>query len=181
MDKIIKPGITLFVIATVAATLLGWVYELTAEPIRLQEEKIKTVAMQAVLPEATEFVDEEVELSEGVVSYTIGKNNGEVVGYVIGTIPKGYAGPISMLTGIDNSGIITGIEFVDMKETPGLGLNAKSESFKNKFIGKTYELKVVKGTPTGNQIDAMTSATVTTQAVVNGVNAATEFYAKEVQ
>ena len=64
MKDIAKPAIILLIITAVAAALLGVVQSVTAEPIRISEEKAQTLAMQAALPEAASFepVEGEFEL-----------------------------------------------------------------------------------------------------------------------
>ncbi len=176
MDKIIKPGIVLFIIATLAATLLGYMYELTLPYIKNQEETAKTEAMQEVMEDANEFVEINDIDTENTTLFSLGLKDGEVTGVVIGTRTNGYGGPIDMLTGIDTSGTITGIAIVNMIETPGLGLNANDKEFRDKFVGKSGQLSVVKGVPNDSQIDAISSATITTEAIVEGVNIATSTF-----
>jgi electron transport complex protein RnfG len=69
----------------------------------------------------------------------------------------------------------TGIKILSQAETPGLGANAEDSFFTDRFKGKSIEepLEVVKQEPAGdNQILAITSATITSKAVANGVNIA---------
>lgn len=177
MDKIIKPGIALFVICVVAATLLGFAYDTTREPIAIQQEKTRNSAMREVLPEATDFKDLSLS-SDEVVSVYEGTKDGAVIGYAITTNPKGYGGEVNILTGIDaEDDSITGISILSHNETPGLGANAEKPAFKDQYIGKGGNLVVVKSVPSkDDEIEAMTSATITTKAVTKGVNASTDFY-----
>ncbi|MEG2634350.1 MAG: FMN-binding protein, partial [Oscillospiraceae bacterium] len=69
-----------------------------------------------------------------------------------------------------NDGYVTGVLVTDMRETPGLGGQAKtSEWFLNQFIGKKEAVAV------GETVDALSGATVTSKAVTNGVNSAVAF------
>ena len=69
-----------------------------------------------------------------------------------------------------------GIDIISHTETAGLGAvaaadNAKGEYFRNQFGGQGGTLAVDKD---GGTIEALTSATITSRAVVTGVNAALE-------
>ena len=63
-------------------------------------------------------------------------------------------------------------------ETPGLGSKASEPNFKGQFSEKeAKELSVVKGSATSdNQIAAISGATITSEAVTTGVNAAMKIY-----
>ena len=52
-----------------------------------------------------------------------------------------------------------------MNETAGLGANCTEASFKGQFTGKSGSIV------TGEDIDAISGATITTDAVVSAVNA----------
>ncbi len=181
MDKIVKPGIVLCIISVVAAAILSIAYEATYDAIQLQEEKIKNAAMQEVLADATDFEDLGLS-SDEVSSVFAGSKDGDVIGYAIFTAPKGYAGPVEMLTGVDTEGNITGISIISSEETPGLGANASKDSFKDQYVGKSGVLSVTKSqNANDNEIVAMTSATITTKAVTEGVNQALEFYESNIR
>ena len=64
---------------------------------------------------------------------------------------------------------ITGIQVTTPSETPGLGALAANEEFLGQFKDKSGELAVNKD---GGEIQAITSATITSRAVVSGVNEA---------
>ena len=74
-----------------------------------------------------------------------------------------------MAVGVDKSGAVTGVSIVSMSETSGLGANARRESFRSQFSGKSGSVALKKQ---GGEIDALTGATVTSTAVTRGVNAA---------
>ena len=81
------------------------------------------------------------------------------------------------MTGLDEDGKITGLQILSIDETPGLGMNAKKESWLSQFTGKSGTLSVVKGSASeSEQIQAITSATITSKAVTSAVNSAVGFY-----
>lgn len=185
--KIIKPGIILLIICAVAAALLGYVNSITEEPIAEQNALKTAEAMAAVLPGA-EFGDavvldtpisgadldtEGLDLSDAVIdSYAVGTVDGAEAGYAVSTTVSGYGGELSMMVGIDLEGKVTGVSVISMSETPGLGANCQTDWI-NQYAGKTAPLTVVKtGNADDTQIDAITSATITSNAVTRGVNAA---------
>ncbi len=177
MDDIIKPGLVLLLITVVAAVCLGFVYNITKEPIEMQKQTAKAESMKTLLPDASEFKDE-IKPEDGslVQEITTGYANGDINGYVLLVAPKGYAGSIEMLVGIDTEGVLTGISIVNHSETPGLGANCENDSFKNQFVGKSGLINVTKGEPGADEIQALTSATITSKAVTAGVNEALDYF-----
>lgn len=184
--KIIKPGIILLIVCAVAAALLGYINAITVGPIAEQEALKTATAMAAVLPGA-EFGDaveletpisgadldtQGEDLSDASIdSYAVGKIDGADAGYAVSAKVKGYGGELSMMVGIDLEGKVTGVSVVSMSETPGLGANCQTDWI-NQYAGKVAPLTVVKtGNANENQIDAITSATITSKAVTRGVNA----------
>jgi len=104
--------------------------------------------------------------------------DGEKAGYVVALSPEGYSGKIDMMVGISSAGeTVTGMRVLRHTETPGLGAMAVRESFYGKFDGRSLTpLTVVKSAPGENEIDAITSATITTRAITGAVNEAITWY-----
>ena len=104
----LKEAGILFAITLIAGLLLGFVYELTKEPIRLQEEKAVQEACQAVFTDAGHFEeldpyipsdDTAQNLSDTGITigtvYEAQDASGEKLGYVIQTTSsEGYGGNI---------------------------------------------------------------------------------------
>ncbi len=180
--KLFKPGLVLFIISLIAAFLLAAVQGVTEEPINIAREKAKQEAMAAVLPTATEFVDltETSELTGTVYSVSEGKDSSGTVGYIVGVAPKGYAGAVQTLVSFNLEGVIQDIQVVKMSETPGLGALAAEDWFSNQYMSKTAPLTVVKGktpeTAGDTEISAITGSTITSRAVTDGVNEASEYF-----
>ena len=90
---------------------------------------------------------------------------------------KGFGGDVTMAMGLTADGQITGISFTELNETAGLGMKASEPAFKDQFAGKSGKLTLVKGTASGEQeISAITGASVTSNAVINAVNAGLDLY-----
>lgn len=91
-------------------------------------------------------------------------------GYIVETVTDGYAGDITMLVAVDFDGAVVGAVVREMEETFGLGAEALSDAgFLSQLIWSRGELAV------GNNVDALTGATVTSKAVVKAVNSASAF------
>ncbi|MBO4382779.1 MAG: FMN-binding protein [Clostridia bacterium] len=167
---ILVPTISLFVIAMCATFLLALVNNVTADRIAAATAAAEAEARQTVFPDAANFVEQEN-------YYEATDAKGNIIGYVFNTASKGYGGDVPVTVGIDSTGTITGIVPGDLSnETPGLGQNASKPSFLAQFPGKAGTLTVVKNAPGDGEIQAMTSATITTNAVVGAVNAAMDMF-----
>ena len=184
MNKIIKNTLILTAITVVSGLLLGIVYDVTKEPIAQAQERTKQKAFQTVLPEASEFTSSNFDEKEAA---KILKENGytdditEVAEAINVTSHEGYGGDIEISVGIASDGTVKGIEMLSIGETAGLGMKAKDAEFKDQFRDK----KVQKFTYTKNgekgddKIDAISGATITTNAVTNAVDSALIYYQTE--
>ncbi|WP_343101014.1 RnfABCDGE type electron transport complex subunit G [Romboutsia sp. MSSM.1001216sp_RTP31141st1_G3_RTP31141_220114] len=186
MKNILRLGAILFTICAVAALALGFINQITAPIIEDRNIQANNELRQLVLEDATEFkqldkkVIENIDgLEEGIVSEVYeGISGSDAVGYTIKTLPSGYGGVMEVIVGISKDGKITGVNIGNMAETPGLGTKANEPNFKGQFSEKeAKELSVVKGSATSdNQIAAISGATITSEAVTRGVNAAIKVF-----
>lgn len=83
-------------------------------------------------------------------------------------VPRGYAGPVPVLVGIDKGGLITGVQILEHNETPSYVFNVESRSFLDQFTG----LAVTAPLQLDVDIDGVSRATVTAAAVTNGIRIA---------
>ena len=189
MKSMMKDAAILFAITLISGLLLGVVYEVTKEPIAIQEIKRKNEACKEVFEDATNF--EALELAEAEtgekkaatvnsVSEAISED-GNVLGYVLDiTTHEGYNGDIQFTMGIRMDGTVNGVSILSIAETPGLGMKAE-EVLKPQFSGKNVSQFVYtkNGATIAEEIDAISGATITTSAFVNGVNTGLEFFNSE--
>ena len=183
----IKNTISLMLITLVAGLLLGAVYEITKEPIAKENQRAKEEAYKAVFADADSF--EEITLDADQVQKELDGQgldasineamkaldaSGQTIGYVLTvTDQEGYGGDIQFAMGVQSDGTMNGISFLSISETAGLGMKAKEDSFRKQFEGKNVDQIVYtkNGASADNEIDALSGATITTNAVTNGVNA----------
>lgn len=96
------------------------------------------------------------------------------LGYIITvTDEEAYDGSLQMTVGIDMNGSVRGISFLDISETPGLGMKAQDENFLKQYYGKDVDFFTYTKTKSEkkSEVDAISSATITTNAVTHGVDA----------
>lgn len=181
MNQIVRPTVVLGAICIVCGGLLGVVESITREPIRIQEEAAADEGMQKVAPEAASFEEIEIADDANYDGISVASANtaldasGETIGYVVEVLPNGFGGSIDMMVGVDLEGTVTGISILSLSESPGLGANAKEAWFQDQFVGMTAPVAVEKD---GGQVQAITSSTITSRAVSNGVNAAINWAAE---
>lgn len=192
MNKIIKNTIILTIITLVSGVALGAVYEITKAPIANAQEEAKQEAYKQVFEDADSFDDLEVDAQEAAEAVKAAgvddgaeineaveaKQGGETIGYVItATDPNGYGGDIQVSVGIQNDGTVNGIAILSINETAGLGMKASEPEFYEQYSGKqTDHFYVSKDGGEGEQIDAISGATITTRAVTGAVNASLGYY-----
>lgn len=201
VKTMLKEAGILFAITLIAGLLLGVVYELTKDPIRIQQEKAIQEACEAVFPysgdggqdmEASsqlvfsplDYSLDEIFLtqlaSDGVkigTVYLVSYNDGQPdmangLGYVVEAVSKeGYGGDIVLYVGVNNDRMVMGVSILELSETAGLGMEAPKvlvPQFADKNVEEFVYTKT--GAVADNEVDAITSATITTSAVVNAVN-----------
>jgi electron transport complex protein RnfG len=131
----------------------------------------------------------------------------DVIGYAIVYAVQGYQSQIRVLTGLYPSGRVSGIRVLSQAETPGLGAEIEAvpstktlwsvlaglfrkhaptpgtgavmlPAFQMQFAGKTLDQLVVVKQPTTKNIEAISGATITSDAVVKAVREPAEAFLK---
>jgi len=196
MKNILKDALILFLITAGAGILLAVVNEMTKEPIREQQEAAVAAACREVFPDADHFEQGQdpadasayagwqSEYPKDTVDelYTALDKDGNVLGIVLNmTNKEGYGGNLRYSMGIRMDGTLNGVSILETSETPGLGMQA-ADVLMPQFAGRKVEsFRYVKGggASAEDEIDAISSATITTNAFVNGVNAGLAFFRAE--
>ena len=162
MRKIFVPILTILL----AAVILLGLYNGLLGVRGANEAKDLQTKMEAMLPGSKTFTPEPY-TGEDTNIHRVWKGE---TGYIVETITYGYAGNIRMLVGVCNEGNVTGLQIRDMAETYGLGKEALTAwEFLAQFLRTEGDAEV------GNNVDAITGATVTSKAVARSVNSAVGF------
>ncbi len=191
INELIKNTLIMLAIAVIAGGILGIVYEVTKAPIAEMEANTRKEALRSVFYLADSFSDsvlndelitEEfsekysgVEITDCVKALDTDKN---LLGYVIEvTTHEGYGGDIVFFMGVSIDGTINALSLTSISETVGLGMNAESvllPQFENR---NELEFEVTKtGANNDTLVDAISSATITSNAITKGVNAGLYFF-----
>ena len=181
------------VLAVVCAVLLTAAAQFT-EPYRKSNaaaEKIRGIldVMEAPFPcdassrELAEIFEANVRQErQGQLTmylYAPSGGHGEVVAIAVEFVGPGLWGPVKGFLALEpDMKTIRGIVFHQQEETPGLGGDIVSDSFRNQFKGKTITdtlgnpgIGIVRGGASGaNQVDAISGATITCDKVEEMLN-----------
>ena len=176
VKAIVGTAVSLLLICAVAAGLVALVNSVTAPKIAEADENEKTASIREILEDAETIDDLALEGAEGYIGKAA---DGATVGYVFVTEASGYNGRLKVMTGFTPDGKVKKISILTINDTPGLGMKAKNDDFKDQFEDTDGNLTVVKnGDPEGNEIQAITSATITSKGVVKAVNDARALFEK---
>ena len=199
-QSMIKDAIILCMISLIAALALGFVNELTKDRIAQLAAEAKAEAYREVFPEAEQIIEasgneilakamEEADtilVNGGFSNVTLDEvclvndASGNHIGYVASVTLKAYD-VMTLTFGYTTDGVVTGLAFLSIKETPGIGMKADEPAFKDQFAGnKADSLVSVKSGAGDGEINAISGATFTTDGVIKGVNAGICFM-KELQ
>ncbi|MFO8059245.1 MAG: RnfABCDGE type electron transport complex subunit G [Bacillota bacterium] len=182
MRNVIYLGAFLMIICAISAGALAVTNEVTAPLIEAHQEASGAAAVMAeVLPAAATFEDIADEVQDLLAEYpdvdgvSVGfTDGGSPAGHVFSVSPTGYGDVIVMLVGISDDGIV-GVHIVQQTETPGLGSLIATEDFCGQFDSLPNDAPVALSKD-GGEVDAVAGATVSSRAVVTGVEQARKLY-----
>lgn len=200
MSKQVNDALRLFIITIIAGFALGGIYMVTKEPIAAQELKAQQDAYRAVLGSADDFQELDAPdyapeyigetFAELLANDPEGYTNDEITGVVAGVkdgryeglvvtvnAHDGYSGDIRYSVGVAPDGTLKGISLLEISETAGLGMRAKTdpsylEQYKDVNVKKFSVVKDGSGAGADDKIDAIGGSTITSKAITRGVNAA---------
>ena len=187
-STLLNMTLTLFIITAVAAVALGYVYNITKEPIQKAKDKKLKTAINIVVPGADKgTIEIETVKIEGkdLFIYTVSIDD-KIIGTAINSFSNnGFGGLVRVMVGFDENGKIIDSDVLEHKETPGLGdKSSKSvsnwnEQFKKMDISimKDKTLKVSKD---GGEVDAITAATITSRAYCDAIQRAWTVYVETI-
>lgn len=165
LKQIAKLSLSLLIVTVASALVLSVVNELTCDVIAMRREAARQEAMACVVPGADVFSD--LYSEDTTIDRITGAYQGtNFVGYCVEVSRNGFGGTINLMVGVSPSGKVTGVTVLDHGETPGMGAEAEKPEFLQQYVGKYGRTEV------GGNINAITGATITSEAVTDGVNAA---------
>ncbi len=178
--------VTLTIVALVAATVLGFVHDLTKADIELAKKVAQEKAIKSVLPPFDSLGESWKTLpadgADSLEFFPAFDAEQKLVGVAVKTYTKnGFSGLITLMAGISADGNISGYEVLEHKETPGLGSKMdvwfKDESKPSQnIIGKNPVTSNLEVTKDGGEVDAITASTITSRAFLEAIKRAYNTY-----
>lgn len=168
--------------SVVAGGLLGWVNDITTEPIAQANAKTLSDAIAVVVPEFDNNpaeAPEEVDLDGVIYKVYKATKGGEFVGAAVESSSMGFGGEIKVLVGFDTEGNIKDYSLLAHAETPGLGSKAADwfkKGGKGDITGKNPGQTPLTVSKDGGEIDAITASTITSRAFLRAINNAYAAY-----
>ena len=161
-------GIKLLLICAIVAAVVAFVYELTLETANANIEKTKSEKISEIFG-IEGLTLEELSADDGPVVYAVTDADKKLIGYCAETASAGFGGDISILVGYNETTEIVGVRIVSMSETPGLGSKIDDpEGYLKNYVGKLGVLEL------NEDVDAISGATISSTALMDGVNQATK-------
>jgi electron transport complex protein RnfG len=162
---LIVPTLVLFLICLVITAALAITYQITKPIIEEINIKNANLSRNEVLPDANgAFTKNDIETSPKIAEVYGADNNS---GFVFTAIDKGFGGEIIVMVGIDDNGEVTGVKVTKHAETPGLGTKAMTLDYLSQYKGKASVTRTDEADK--DQIDAVTGATVSSNAIFRAV------------
>lgn len=178
---ILRLTIIPLLICGISTTFVSGAYTVTKEVIEARASQQITEGYQQVLPDAGNIAKQPDAADPLIREICQSEQHGLINGYIYTVVPSGYSGQIVAMVGIEHPAMrISGVKILQQTETPGLGAKAKEPAFTQQFTGKQLAdpLIVSKQTAKPQEIQAITASTITSTAVVSGINAARAHYLK---
>lgn len=161
-NPIVYLTVVLAVISLVTAALLGVVNAITAERIAMQKQEATELAYSAVLPSENGYEEVSFDSAKYPEVLAISKVDGK--GYVVDMKFSGAQGSIQAVFGINLDYKILGTSVIEHAETSSLGSRIVEDWFRDQFKGEDESIALKKN---GGNIDSITSATISSQAMVD--------------
>ncbi len=162
-----------------AALVLGVVYKLTMGPIQKAKDNKELAAVSKVV--SADFdnnpFEEKTLIGEDQLELYPLRKDGKITAIAVKTYSNNaFGGRIVLMVGFGLDGTISGYEVLESKETPGLGTKVEEEKFVGQFIGLRPGKHNIRVKKDGGEIDAVTSATISSRAVSEAISKAYQAY-----
>ncbi len=174
MKTMAKTGVTLALIAAVAALLLALVNSVTAPVIAEYDAKVIKDTLSQV---AAGFeVGEEKSTDDPSVTamYPLSDSNGKAEGYILSLIGNGYGGAMTLMASYSTDGKLLDARLLNNSETPGLGKKAEDPGYMKKYIDKD-SIPLKKSELTSAEADSVSGSTITFSGVAKTLSYGSDF------
>jgi electron transport complex protein RnfG len=169
-DSIFKIALNLTGACIISGIIIAVVYFLTADIAKQAQIQLNNLALQSLVDGADQYTP-----VEGKTGWYTASKNGELIAYVVPAESKGYGGPVKLLVAVGPDNKVLKYTVTESKETPGLGDKAFVSPFIDQFPGKTSKnLVVTKDANNKDDIQAISGATITSNAVTTAVKKAVD-------
>lgn len=170
----------LTLISVLAGGALSYTYTITQPIIEANRQQKKIEMLSKVLPPFDNRPEQDIMILNNEkgepVEFYVGKKNGKPTGVAFRSVAKGYAGNISIMVGVTPEGKVYGIEIISQNETPGLGNKIAHKQYTGQFLNKTLSGSRWEVKKRGGDFDQIAAATVSSRAVVKGIEEGLSFY-----
>lgn len=176
MNNVVKMFLNLTVVAVLSGLILSAVYNSADPLIQANREKELKEAIFLVLPEAKDYRAVEKTIGKEKFTVYVGLDaEGEPVGVAFKADGGGFQGNIAIMVGMGLDYLkLKGIKVLEQLETPGLGNRIGEPAFEAQFKGVDVKPKIEyiknRKPEKPNQIQAITGATISSNAVVTNIN-----------
>lgn len=164
MRHLIKPTLTLALICSISAGAIGFTHTTTTTVIAERRQKEFALSIQRLMPAATHF--EEIRAEES--HHILASRGSERVGSIVPITIKGYGGEMTLLVAFNPDGGIHDVKVFSHAETAGIGDKILGVTFLSQFANKTTKDRLA----VGDDVTAISGATVSSRAVISGVKKA---------
>lgn len=172
MKQFARVGITLSLIAAIAATALAMVNAFTAPKIAAYELAV----IQNALIEVSggfELGDSSENTQDAAVAnvHKLHDQSGEIAGYILQLTGAGYGGEMVIMASYKTDGEVIDARLLANAETPGLGKKAEVPSYMTKFqgTGGSTPVPVKKDALEKTDADSVSGSTVTFAGVAKTI------------
>ena len=171
--EILRIALSLLIICTVVSAVVSAVHGLTYEKYQQNLLEQKRTAISALFGGTAVDCEELATEGDSVEELYRVRRDGNVVGYCANVKSAGFGGDIDMMVAISPDGELLGVRIVSMSETPGLGSRAGEEDYLSQYEQMTFPgSHAHEDLVLGEDVDAISGATISSRAVLSGVNAA---------
>lgn len=164
--------------------MLGFVYEQTKAPIQAAQNRMELEAITDIIGsdydnnpfEDKTYIDDD---NGNKLEFYPARKDGQIKAFAIKTFSnKAFGGKLELIAGFGINGKILGYKVVNSQETPGLGTKVSEADFAEQFRGLRPQSPAFNVRQDGGEIDAVTSATISSRAVIDAIRKAYNAYRK---